>query len=236
MHRTKFVSLALVLCLPLLWGCASKPVQPVRTPEELLQHFYSLYGLRGTITTEGVASFRNKAMEASLTFACAATGDSLLRLDIYSPLGGTVASLRAMNGRFRVKAQNRVETGDTADIGRIVSGQLGLTIPFEWIVHLFSARPYIPRGDSAVFQIRDKDILFRFAANGQPQELRTRESRPYEGWVRMDSISTFHMRWAKFKNDLPRRVAVTGPSGALELRFGFVSRGQTLDSTLFRLE
>ncbi len=236
MHTTKFIVIASALGLLLLLGCASKPVQPVRSPEELLNHLHYLYDLRGIVQTEGVASFQSAALEASLSFACISAGDSLLRLDIYSPLGGTAASLRAMNGRFRLKAQNRIEAGDTADISHILATRFGLKIPFSWIVHLFTARPYIPIADSAAYQIQGRDVLFRFALSGQTQELRTRDSRPHEGWVRMDSVSTFHFAWAKFAGEIPRRVNVTAPTGALEVRFGSVERGQKFDSTLFRLE
>lgn len=236
MHAIKKLLYSLPALLLLLLACAPKTMQPSLSPEELLQHFRTLYKAKGNIKAEGVAAFRNANQTGNLRFACASAGDSLLRLDIFSPFGGAAGSLRVAHGRFRLRVQDEVRTGDTADIGRIFAEELGLPIPYLWIVHLFTARPYIP-GDSAVFQVQSEGVLFQFITSGYTQKLRTCNSRPCETWVDLESDSTLHVQWARYKNNLPRQTAVTAPKGALDLRFGYIQRvEQALDSSLFKLE
>jgi len=193
------------------------------------------YALNGTIQAEGVASFRNKAERGSVDFGCIAAGDSLFRLDLYSPLGGTLASLRVNGTRYRLKAGSRIYFGDAASLDTILMMHIGIPIPARFAASLFTARPPIPDQDPTEYKLADGTVIFSFGSGPGGQELFARKELPSEARIAL-GLSTLVVQWSKYRDEVPFRAEVKSPSGELLLRFRSIAVGREQDPDLFRLD
>lgn len=222
-------------CLMVLFSCAprwtcfpreSHPVPWERKPS--IPDRGRLFKGKGSIQ---VRPAQGKAVSAD--FFCAASGDSLMRIDFKHPLGGVAASIRLRGEQYQlwVPSEKRLQEGRFT--GVVLKPYVGTSVPLSLLRSVFTALPQFPDcpADSVCSQGSDTRISGTCRNRAWTIRIRNGNALSYETNGLLSGMQT---KWTGFNEGLPYRVEIVSRKKAkAAVHFAKITLADFLSSSLF---
>jgi hypothetical protein len=221
--------------------CANKELLVSnRTPPEQWERLQATFKRPSSFQGEGVLKIKTSGHKNySAEFSSVAIGDSLLRVDVFHPLGGNIFMFCVIGSEYKltIPSQNIITEGKYTD--SLFYGILGVVLPKELIRCVFTATPFVPKEEyDSIARIRDTIVFIRSGfVRGWELKIKDQRLNPESLLMKENQKEAYQIIWGRYKNKNARRAELqNSQNGNLRVDFNKIRLNQSINQELFRSE
>lgn len=227
------------MSIALFFFCTSRIVLVSSLPTfEQWQELKKTFRPPSSFQGQGTIQVKSKDYKIySVAFSSLALGDSLLRLDVFHPLGGILLRLHLTDSEYclTIPSQNKTQQGKYSD--SLFQPFLGINVPLDVVKCVFTARPFIP-GEfcDSITHLKNEFYFYnRGAAKGWEIKIKNQKLEPVELVAKEKQNQIYRILWSRYKNNNARRIEIkTSEQAILCIDFKKIQHKPILNTDLFK--